>query len=73
LGWLIDLVGGRQSARTLHFIFAGLMVAFIAIHLFMVLISGPVNQIRSMITGRFRIHQPIVSKELPIEEITNVQ
>jgi thiosulfate reductase cytochrome b subunit len=72
LGWLIDLVGGRQSARTLHFIFAGLMVGFIAIHLFMVLISGPINQIRSMITGYFRIHQPVVSNELPVEEKTNV-
>ncbi len=58
LGWLLDLVGGRQSARSLHFIFAGLMVVFIAIHLLMVLVSGPINQIRSMLTGWFRIHEP---------------
>ena len=32
-GW-VDLVGGRQSARTLHFIGAWLLVAFVAIHLF---------------------------------------
>jgi len=73
LGWLIDLVGGRQSARTWHFIFAGLMVGFIAIHIFMVLVSGPLNQIRSMITGRFRIHEPVVSNELPPEEKAHVQ
>ncbi len=63
LGWLIDLVGGRQSARTLHFIFAGLMVAFVAIHLFMVLVSGPINQIRSMITGRFKVHDSVMAEE----------
>jgi len=56
LGWMIDLVGGRQSARTWHFIIAVAFVAFIAIHVFMVIVSGPVNQIRSMITGRYRIH-----------------
>ena len=56
LGWLVDLVGGRQSARTLHFVFAMGLLAFVAIHVFMVLVSGPVNQLRSMITGRYDIH-----------------
>lgn len=73
LGWLLDLVGGRQSARTLHFIFANLMLAFIFIHLFMVLISGPYNQIRSMITGRFQIHQPVAVEAEVVEEKVNVQ
>ncbi len=73
LGWLLDLVGGRQSARTLHFVFAWLMVAFIAIHLFMVLITGPINQIRSMISGRFKFHEPIVSETVPVEEKIHVQ
>jgi thiosulfate reductase cytochrome b subunit len=57
LGWMVDLVGGRQSARTWHFIIAFAFVAFILIHVFMVIVSGPINQIRSMITGRYRIHQ----------------
>ena len=56
LGWLVSLVGGRQSARTIHFIVAMGFVAFIAIHLFEVLISGVFNQLRSMITGRFVVH-----------------
>jgi thiosulfate reductase cytochrome b subunit len=56
LGWLLDLVGGRQSARTWHFIFAMLLLAFIAVHVFMVIVSGPVNQVRSMITGRYDVH-----------------
>jgi len=57
LGWMVDLVGGRQSARTLHFIIAFSFLAFIAVHVFMVLVSGPVNQMRSMITGRYRIRE----------------
>lgn len=50
---MIDLFGGRQSARTLHFISASLIVAFIAVHLAMVVLAGPINEIRSMITGRY--------------------
>ncbi len=53
--WLLDLFGGRQSDRTLHFIFAWLIVGFIAIHLIAVLAAGPINEIRSMITGRWTI------------------
>lgn len=73
LGWLIDFVGGRQSARTLHFIFAFLMVAFIGIHIFMVLVSGPINQIRSMITGRFKIHDLVHNEDADIQEKVHVQ
>jgi len=53
-GW-VDLVGGRQAARTLHFIAAWLLVAFVAIHVFEVIVSGPWNHLRSMVTGRYRI------------------
>ncbi len=53
-GW-VDLVGGRQSARTLHFIGAWLLVAFVAIHLFEAIVSGLWNHLRSMITGRYRV------------------
>lgn len=53
--WLLDLFGGRQSARSIHFIVAAFLSAFIAVHLLLVLLSGPVNGIRSMITGRFRV------------------
>ena len=50
--WLLDLFGGRQSARSLHFIAATLLTLFVVVHLIMVLLSGPVNGIWSMITGR---------------------
>jgi thiosulfate reductase cytochrome b subunit len=55
-GW-VDLVGGRQSARSLHFIAAWALVAFVLVHVFEVLISGVVNNLRSMITGRYVIEQ----------------
>lgn len=50
--WLTEIFGGRQSARSLHFIAAFFLVAFFAVHMVMVLVSGPYGQIRSMITGR---------------------
>ncbi len=55
LGWLVDLVGGRQSARTIHFLIALLFVAFLLVHLFEIVVSGAANEIRSMITGRYRV------------------
>ena len=53
-GW-VDIVGGRQSARTIHFIIAWLLVGFVLIHVFEVVVSGLWNHLRSMITGRYRI------------------
>jgi thiosulfate reductase cytochrome b subunit len=55
LGWVLDLVGGRQSARTIHFVIAALFVAFLLVYLFEVLVSGAANEIRSIVTGRFEI------------------
>lgn len=55
LGWFLQLVGGRQSARTLHFVAMGLFVLFTLVHVLMVLYAGPINEMRSMITGRFRV------------------
>jgi thiosulfate reductase cytochrome b subunit len=53
-GW-IDVFGGRQSARTIHFVVAWLLVGFVSIHLFEVIVSGFWNNLRSMLTGRYRI------------------
>ncbi len=52
---LLDIFGGRQSARTIHFISASFIVLFVVVHLVMVLISGVWNNLRSMITGRYAI------------------
>jgi thiosulfate reductase cytochrome b subunit len=56
-GW-VDWFGGRQSARTIHFIVTWLLVAFVAVHVFEVFISGLWNHMRSMITGYFAIEAP---------------
>jgi thiosulfate reductase cytochrome b subunit len=53
-GW-IGYFGGRQSARTIHFVVAWLLVGFVFIHVFEVIISGLWNNLRSMITGRYKI------------------
>ena len=51
----LDLFGGRSSARSLHFISAGLIAGFIVLHLTLVVLAGPYNEIRSMITGKYRV------------------
>ena len=53
---LLDLFGGRQSARTLHTIGTVLLVVFVAVHLLEVAAAGFVNRVRSMITGKESIH-----------------
>jgi thiosulfate reductase cytochrome b subunit len=53
-GW-VDWLGGRQAARTLHFIAAMLIVGFVLIHVFEVIVTGLVNNLRSMITGYWRL------------------
>ena len=62
-GW-VDIFGGRQSARTIHFIVAWLLVAFVLIHVFEVIITGLWNNLRSMISGRYRVDTE-VSNESP--------
>ncbi|WP_110657206.1 cytochrome b/b6 domain-containing protein [Salinicola halimionae] len=53
--WITHLFGGRQSARTIHFICAFSLVGFFIVHLALVILSGVFNNLRSMITGRYRI------------------
>jgi thiosulfate reductase cytochrome b subunit len=53
-GW-VDWLGGRQSARTLHFVLAWALVAFVLIHVFEAAISGFWNNLRSMLSGYYRI------------------
>ena len=54
---LVDLVGGRQSARTIHFVIAMGFVAFVVIHVTEVFLSGPLNQLRGMVTGWYRVRK----------------
>jgi thiosulfate reductase cytochrome b subunit len=52
--WLVDLFGGRQTARTIHFVVMVLLVLFFVVHVAMVVLAGPINELRSMITGYYR-------------------
>ena len=49
----IELLGGRQSARTIHFACAWILVLFTLVHVFQVVITWLWNNLRSMITGRY--------------------
>jgi thiosulfate reductase cytochrome b subunit len=60
--WLLTLFGGRQSARTVHFIAAWSLVAFVVAHVVMVLVSGLFNNMRSMVTGRYVIETAPVQR-----------
>jgi thiosulfate reductase cytochrome b subunit len=53
-GW-VDLFGGRQSARSVHFLAAAGLLLFVLVHVFEVIISGVWNQLRSMVTGYYRL------------------
>lgn len=53
--WLLDLFGGRQTARTVHFLTMLALVAFFAIHMLMILAAGPLNEMRSIVTGWYRM------------------
>ncbi|MDQ0839300.1 cytochrome b/b6 domain-containing protein [Sphingomonas faeni] len=53
--WLLDVFGGRQSARSIHFICAMLIGGFVVLHLVLVILAGAVNEVRSMITGKWRV------------------
>lgn len=53
-GW-VDVFFGRQSIRTIHFVVAWVLVAFVVIHVFEVIVTGFWNNLRSMITGYYRV------------------
>jgi thiosulfate reductase cytochrome b subunit len=48
----VNLLGGRQSARTLHFFVSDLLVVFLLVHLTMIAMNGFWSRTREMITGR---------------------
>jgi thiosulfate reductase cytochrome b subunit len=54
--WLFSLFGGFQSARTIHFLDSLALVLFVFVHVIMVIRSGFVHQMRSMIFGE-RSHE----------------
>jgi thiosulfate reductase cytochrome b subunit len=53
--FLDALWGGRQSARSVHFIAMAGIGGFLILHLLLVILSGPIRQVGAMITGRMTI------------------
>lgn len=53
--WLLEILGGRQSARSIHFLAASGITLFVIVHLVLVILAGALNEVRSMITGRWRV------------------
>jgi thiosulfate reductase cytochrome b subunit len=47
----VNLLGGRQSARTLHFLLSGFLLFFLIVHIAMVVLAGFTSRVRAMITG----------------------
>jgi thiosulfate reductase cytochrome b subunit len=60
--FLNDLLGGRQTARTIHFFAMALLVGFFIIHMVMILAAGPINELRSIISGWYRIDPKTTAK-----------
>ncbi len=51
----VNILGGRQSARTLHFFVSGFLVVFLIVHVAMIILAGFWNRTRAMITGRVAV------------------
>lgn len=49
--FIVEMFGGHQSARTLHFFAANALLIFFLVHLTMVVLTGFGRQVRAMITG----------------------
>jgi thiosulfate reductase cytochrome b subunit len=52
--WLPEILGGRQTARTIHFAVMVMLVLFFVVHMLMIVAAGPINEMRSIITGWYR-------------------
>jgi thiosulfate reductase cytochrome b subunit len=54
----VTLLGGQQSARTIHFFVSLFLLLFLAIHIMMICLAGLTNRMRAMITGRADTKEP---------------
>jgi thiosulfate reductase cytochrome b subunit len=52
--FFVDVLGGRQSARTLHFFVSDLLVVFLVVHILMIALAGFWSRTLAMITGHAR-------------------
>ena len=68
--WLPAMFGGRQAARTIHFLLTFAFAAFVFGHVFMVLTTGVFNNMRSMISGWYKEKVPAPAAPPEIETIS---
>jgi thiosulfate reductase cytochrome b subunit len=62
----VNLLGGQQSARTIHFFVSLVLLLFVLVHVVMVFIAGFRSRMRAMITGRAGLDaDPDVDMERP--------
>lgn len=61
----VDVLGGQQSARTLHFFLTWALVLFLMVHVFMIFLAGFRSRMRAMITGR--APEPLEHAAQPVE------
>jgi len=48
----VNVLGGQQSARTLHFFLTAALLLFLVVHVLMVILAGFWSRARAMVTGR---------------------
>ena len=60
----VNILGGRQSARTLHFFVSILLVLFLIVHVGMIVLAGFWSRTRTMITGPVVLRRESAKKEL---------
>jgi thiosulfate reductase cytochrome b subunit len=53
----VSVLGGQQSARTIHFFVSVFLLLFLVVHIVMVCLAGFRNRMRAMITGRADINK----------------
>jgi len=53
----VNVLGGRQSARTLHFFISVFLLLFLIVHVAMVILAGFTARMRAMITGTAKVRQ----------------
>jgi Ni/Fe-hydrogenase b-type cytochrome subunit len=53
--WLSGIWGGRQSARSVHFLCMAALTLFVFVHMTLVILAGPIDEVRSMITGWWKV------------------
>ena len=66
--WMIELVGGRQTARTLHVFISLLLVIFVCVHLIQVFRNGILKKLRGITIGNFSKRQKHKRRECDMKK-----